>query len=145
MNKMVFAHVSLTCRNQKLIERFYSKFFGFQRARVVPIGGGNEIVFLKNPQGVYLELFTAESPAPMPPVLGDGPHYPGLRHIAFQVDDVDEKLRELGSEGRVTLGPMSFDEVIPGWKTAWIQDPESNIIEISQGYVDQQNPPPLEL
>ena len=39
----------------------------------------------------------------------------------------------------VTLGPLHFDDVIEGWQTVWIKDPEGNIIEITQGYKDQEN------
>jgi len=35
------------------------------------------------------------------------------------------------------LGPLGFDAVIQGWRTAWIKDPEGNIVEISQGYKDE--------
>ena len=86
-------------------------------------------------------MFKSEGDAPYPAPAADGPSFPGWRHIAFQVDDVDAKLAELGGDGRVTLGPLRFDSFIPGWKTAWIADPEGNIIEISQGYYDQVNPP----
>ena len=44
---------------------------------------------------------------------------------------------------RVTLGPLGFDDWIKGWRSAWIADPEGNIIERSQGYQDEANPPPL--
>ena len=64
--------------------------------------------------------------------------------IAFQVDDVDAKLAAIGADAQVTLGPLSFDDFIPGWRTAWIADPDGNIVEISQGYTDQENPPPFD-
>lgn len=32
----------------------------------------------------------------------------------------------------------------PGWRTVWLADPDGRIIEISQGFTDQENPPPLE-
>jgi glyoxylase I family protein len=67
--------------------------------------------------------------------------YPGWRHIAFKVDDVDAKLAEMGSDAQVSLGPLSFDDFIPGWRTVWVTDPEGNIVEISQGYTDQENLP----
>lgn len=28
------------------------------------------------------------------------------------------------------------------WKTAWVADPEGNIVEVGQGHVDQPEPPP---
>jgi len=31
---------------------------------------------------------------------------------------------------------MAFDAFIPGWKTAWVSDPDGNILEISQGFKD---------
>jgi glyoxylase I family protein len=107
---------------------------------VIPIDDGTEVVFLKCGE-VYLELFQAQEDSPVPPAKEAGPKYPGVRHIAFQVDDVDAKLSELGDAARITLGPLNFDEVIPGWRTVWLADPDGNVVEISQGYVDQENPP----
>jgi glyoxylase I family protein len=53
------------------------------------------------------------------------------------VDDVDAKLAEMGEAAKLTLGPVDFSDFIPGWRTAWLADPEGNIVEISQGYMDQ--------
>ncbi len=129
-----FAHVGLTCDDPVAIERFYTKHFGFQRARVIPLGA-EQIVFIKS-GSVYLELFQAKERAPIGPPAQDGYGWPGLRHLAFSVDDVDAKLAELGDEVKVTLGPLDFGDFIPGWRGAWVADPEGNIIEISQGYQD---------
>ena len=137
-----FHHVALSCRDPHVTERFYVKHFGFARARVIQ-AGDVEVVFLKSGLA-YLELFKSEGDPPAPPAGQDGPHYPGIRHLAFKVDSVDAKLREIGSEAKVTLGPLAFDAVIPGWKTGWIADPDGRIVEISQGYVDQPTPQPLE-
>jgi hypothetical protein len=92
---------------------------------------------------VYLELFQAKNTGPAP-VGGAGPDYPAWRHLAFKVDDVDATLSRMGADARVTLGPLSFEDFIPGWRTVWVADPDGNVIEISQGFVDQPNPPSLE-
>ncbi len=42
----------------------------------------------------------------------------------------------------MTLGPLSFDTFIPGWRTVWVTDPDGIVVEISQGYTDQDSPPP---
>ena len=42
----------------------------------------------------------------------------------------------MGPDAHVTAGPMSFDAIIPGWRTVWIADPDGDIVEISQGYTD---------
>lgn len=137
-----FSHIAISCEDPIAVERFYTKHFGFQRARVVPLGE-DRIVFLKT-GNVYLELFRATKKALVSPAGGTGPEYPSWRHIAFTVDDVEAKLAEMGDEAKITLGPVNFDDIIWNWCTAWIADPEGNIVEISRGYVDQENPPQLQ-
>lgn len=139
MTALSFAHVGINCRDPIASETFYSKYFGFQRARVVPLGD-RQIVFLKLGDA-YLELFQAEGESPTSPPAKDGNAYSGFRHIGFRVDNVDAKLAEIGTDAQITLGPLSFDDFIPGWRSVWITDPDGNIIEISQGYVDQDHPP----
>lgn len=137
-----FHHVALSCQSLMQTERFYTDHFGFQRARVISLGA-TQIVFLKA-GSVYLELFEAVPeagalrvpPGSPSPHSGDGPHSPGIRHLAFKVEHVDAKLAEMGSAAKVTLGPLDFDDFIPGWRTVWLADPDGNIVEISQGYKD---------
>jgi glyoxylase I family protein len=135
-----FHHVGMVCRDPATTERFYTRHFGFRRARVVPLGEGDQIVFLKAGP-LYLELFKATQDSPAPAATGPGPEYPGWRHLAFKVDDVDAKLAEMGDDARITAGPMGFDAFIAGWRTVWVADPDGNIVEISQGFVDQEDPP----
>ncbi len=130
-----FHHIAIACKDMSTIEQFYATHFGFKRARVIPLED-TQIIFLKAGD-VYLELFQAKEEPPVPPAGQDGPWYPGWRHIAFKVADVDATVSALGSAAQVTLGPFSFDAFIPGWRTVWVADPEGNIIEISQGFVDQ--------
>lgn len=138
---LVFSHVALNCRDPLATERFYTRHFGFRRARVIPLGE-EQIVFLKA-GSVYLELFQAKGDPPAPELEKDGPGYRGVRHLAFQVDDVAATLAAMGSDAVVTLGPLDFDSFIPGWRTVWVADPDGTIVEISQGYTDQDNPPSI--
>jgi glyoxylase I family protein len=140
-NNLVFSHMTLNCKDPIAIEKFYTRYLGFERARVIQLGDA-QIVFIKHGT-MYLELFSAEGENPSPAPTADGHHFPGWRHIAFQVDNVDAKLAELGRAAKITLGPLDFSDFIPGWRTVWISDPEGNIVEISQGYKDQENPPAL--
>jgi len=50
--------------------------------------------------------------------------------------DVEGKIKEIGNETKVQLGPARFDDFIQGWESAWITDPDGNIVEISKGYKD---------
>jgi glyoxylase I family protein len=130
----------MVCRDPAATERFYTRHFGFRRARVVPLGDGDQILFLKS-GSLYLELFKATQDSPAPAATGPGPEYPGWRHLAFKVDDVDAKVTEMGDDARITAGPMGFDAFIAGWRTVWVADPDGNIVEISQGFVDEADPP----
>lgn len=139
MSSLTFHHMGLVCRDPLAIERWYTKHFGFRRARVA-LSGPDQIVYLKR-DDLYLELFKATAASPVPPAGGVGPDYAGWRHLAFAVDNVDEKIATMGTDARITFGPLNFDAFIPGWRTVWIADPEGNIVELSQGYTDQENPP----
>lgn len=128
-----FAHVALNCRDLAVTEAFYTRVFGFERARRIDLGDA-VIVFLRLGD-VRLELFTAEGPATQ--AEGDGPHGAGVvRHLALQTDDVDAFVARIGDAAEITLGPLAFDDFIPGWKTVWLRDPDGVIVEVSQGYVD---------
>jgi len=141
MSTLHFSHIALSCKRPLETELFYTKHFGFKRARVIPLGE-DQIVFIKK-GAISFELFQSSQEAPIARVAGSGQEYPGYRHLAFQVENVDEKLAEMGAEAIVTLGPMNFDDFISGWRSVWISDPDGNIVEISQGYVEQEHPPRL--
>jgi glyoxylase I family protein len=130
-----WAHVGLNCRDQAATEEFYTRWFGFRRARVVA-GDGWQVVFLRRGEA-WLELFASDA-EPAPAAKEDGPANPGtVRHLAFQVDDVDAFLADADGGLSISLGPLGFDEYIPGWRTVWVTDPDGVVIEVSQGYTDQ--------
>ncbi|MFD8979260.1 VOC family protein [Streptomyces sp. NPDC059564] len=134
---MVWSHVGLNCADQKTTEEFYTRYFGFARARVVDLGE-SRIVFLRKGDA-YLELFAAAT-GPARAAQEDGPPAPGrVRHLAFQTDSVDAFLAELGDAAEVTLGPLDFDDFICGWRTVWVRDPDGVIVEISQGFEDDRS------
>lgn len=141
MADLVFHHMAIACNDPIAVEKWYTKHFGFTRARVIPLDG-EQIVFIKC-GSAYLEIFQAKENQPYPEHEKDGPWWTEWRHIAFKVDDVEAKLKEMGADANITLGPLDFGAFIPNWKTVWISDPEGNIVEITQGYVDEANPPAL--
>ena len=136
-----FSHIALACQDPLAVERFYTKHFGFTRARVYLPGPGQVVVIKAG--AVALELFPAKEPRNGRAAGEDGPWTPGWRHIAFLVDDLDAKLAEMGDEAVITLGPLDMGGFIPGMRVVWIADPEGNIVELNQGYVDEDNPPAL--
>ena len=133
----IISQLALTCKDQKATEDWYCKNFGFRRARVAKLPDGKEIIFIKMADSCfYLELFAADQDSPVPDATNDGHTFPGFRHLAFKVDDVDKKLAEI-TPLTITLGPLDFDAFISGWRTAWIKDPDGRIIEVSQGFTDE--------
>jgi len=144
MTLQIFSQVALTCKDPIATEEFYTKYFSFKRARIANLPDGDRIVFIKMADSAfYLELFRAREELPIPLPTNDGYQFPSVRHLAFKVDDVDAKLTEIGAEAKITLGPLNFDDYVPGWRTVWIADPDGRIVEISQGFADQDNPLPL--
>ncbi|MER5931492.1 VOC family protein [Streptomyces sp. NPDC002054] len=133
---MRWSHVGLNCTDQKTTEEFYTRYFGFDRARVVNLGDA-QIVFLRKGDA-YLELFPAGTEPPAGPDGNDGPQAPGrMRHLAFQTDSVDAFLADIGDAADITLGPLDFDDFICGWRTVWLRDPDGVIVEVSQGFQDE--------
>jgi glyoxylase I family protein len=125
-----------------MIEKFYSKYFGFKRARVYA-PGPEQVVMLKS-GGIYLELFKATEESPVSEPKGAGPDYPCWKHICFLVDNLDSTLSELKDEAKITQGPVDMSGFIEGMRVCWIADPEGNIVELNQGYIDEENPPEIE-
>ncbi len=142
MIKATFSHMGISCKDPIKLEKFYTKYFGFKRTRVY-VPGPDQVVMIKSGD-IYFELFKATEDSPVPPQKEAGPMYPCFRHVCFMVDDLDEKLKELGEDATITLGPSDMSEFIPGMKVCWLADPEGNIYELNQGYKDEENPPLLE-
>jgi len=134
MVKTSFLHIGVTCENPLKCEDFYTKYFGFKRVKTIISTNGKEIVFIKDENNTCLEIFEAEENSPVEKPVLDGPHYSGWKHIAFLVDSIDDKLKEIGTDATITLGPKTLNE--KGWRAVWIKDPEGNIIELTQGYTE---------
>ena len=144
---MSVLHVAINCRDPIASEAFYTECFGFRRARVYN-PGPEQVVILKLGQ-MRLEMFKATGEAP--PYTGGtaGPVYPCWRHLALRVDDVDAVLKRLEGrfDVRLDLGPRSTqpppDDPKATGRVCWIADPDGNIVELNEGYVDEKNPPPF--
>ena len=114
MKPFVLHHVGMSCNDPIAVERWYTKHFGFERRRVY--APGPEQVVMIEAGGFYLELFHSNAERPVPKAEADGPGYSGFRHFAFRVDDLDAVLGQLGSDAKVTLGPLDMSQFIPGMR-----------------------------
>ncbi|MGL6235598.1 MAG: VOC family protein [Segniliparus sp.] len=132
---IAWSHVALNCRDISTTEEFYTKWFGFTRSRVFE-NSGSTTIFLKLGDAC-LELFGGDSVSAATPQAphADGPQTAGsVRHLAFRVNDLDAFLHEMGDAATVTLGPIDFNDFIPGWRSVWLADPDGIVVEVSQGY-----------
>jgi len=74
--------------------------------------------------GTQIELFSF----PQPPARLSRPEACGLRHLAFAVDDLDERIRHLRSHG-IEVEPVRIDE-LTGQRFTFFTDPDGLPLEL---------------
>ncbi|AHK18166.1 VOC family protein [Yersinia similis] len=91
-------HIAIICSDYQASKRFYCEVLGFNLISEVYREERDSWKADLALHGQYtIELFSFPSPAPRP----SRPEACGLRHLAFQVDDIDLALRELAVAGVV--------------------------------------------
>ena len=100
--------------------------------RIVGLDGvRTDLVFMQTPDGISrLELVKFHAPAhegeePDPPA-----NAPGLRHLAFLVDDVDEVLAGLQAHGGELVGELERYEDI--YRLCYVRGPAGIIVELAE-------------
>lgn len=140
---LAFAHPCLVVSDLQLASRFYQEMFGFQwigdegwsynPAVDAAIGSKNsacEGVMLAG-HNCFLELFEYSAPEQTAADPGQlGPHEPGIRHLAFYVDDCRAEFNRFISLGGTPLGEPQADE--NGVYVVYCRDPFGNIIELCE-------------
>ena len=99
-------HAAVICSDYERSKRFYHETLGLEIvSEVHRADRGSYKLDLRLPDGTQIELFSF----PDPP---DRPSYPeacGLRHLAFEVADLEGAVRDLGEKG-VVVEPVRIDE-----------------------------------
>ena len=113
------------------MEQFYSRYFGFKRARVFNPKEKNEFIILRL-GNTCIELFSADEKK-----INQSRPITGFKHLAFEVADLEDFVKKLNSKGIVTEHIIDYSHVIPGFRICFFSDPEGNRIEIMEGYKDQ--------
>ncbi len=120
-------HVSINVREIAASSAFYSLVLGLERLQTVP-EKGFEITYFALPDGRRLELFDYRGDSPD---ARRGESDVGLRHLAFEVDDVAEAERELHEKGvQVTLPATELPEL--GVKVLLALDPNGVTLDFCQ-------------
>jgi catechol 2,3-dioxygenase-like lactoylglutathione lyase family enzyme len=127
MNVKGIDHVSLNVKDIKASKEFYGQVLGFRQMETVPFDGFS-LVYFQIPGGGRLELFDYGGKNP---AGGREETEAGLRHLAFEVDDVDEAARRLAAAGvKITLPPTDLPTL--GSRAILFLDPNGVTLEYCQ-------------
>jgi glyoxylase I family protein len=118
-------HVAVICSDYERSSRFYVEVLGLEVVREVHRRErGSYKLDLRLPDGTQVELFSF----PDPPKRPSYPEACGLRHLAFEVADIDEAVRYLQGKG-VAVEPVRVDEHT-GKRFTFFADPDGLPLEL---------------
>jgi glyoxylase I family protein len=118
-------HLAIICSDYARSKKFYVEILGLTIVRETYRAERKSYKLDLQVAGQYqIELFSF----PNPPSRTSSPEACGLRHIAFEVDDVRDTARRLSERG-VNVEPIRVDEATRKSFT-FFQDPDQLPIEI---------------
>ena len=117
-------HVAIICSNLEASKRFYVEALGFKIIQEVYREARDSWkVDLDIDGRSQIELFSF----PSPPPRVNNPEAQGLRHLAFQVQNLDDALNHL-SQFNILAEPIRIDEYT-GKRFTFVKDPDNLPIE----------------
>ena len=118
-------HIAIICSDYARSKRFYVDILGLEIVREIYREERRSYKLdLKVGETYQIELFSF----PDPPQRLSSPEACGLRHIAFEVDDVQDTARKLMARG-VEMEPIRVDE-LTNKRFTFFRDPDNLPIEI---------------
>ena len=118
-------HVAIICSDYSRSKHFYVEILGFKVVREIYREARKSFKLdLQVGDHYQIELFSF----PDSPARPSRPEACGLRHIAFEVDDVEETAQKLTARG-VTVEPIRVDETT-NKRFTFFADPDDLPIEI---------------
>ena len=120
-------HIAIICSDYQKSKRFYTEVLGFEIKLEVYRKERNSYKLDLAINGTYLiELFSFPHPKPRP----TQPEATGLRHIAFEVENIEEAIKYLQHFG-IVVEPIRIDEFTRKQFT-FFRDPDDLPIELYQ-------------
>jgi glyoxylase I family protein len=117
-------HIAIICSDYQRSKQFYSEVLGLKIAQEVFRKERNSYKLDLEVAGLYqIELFSF----PNPPARPSRPEAAGLRHIAFEIDDIEEAVRHIQSHN-IFIEPVRVDE-FTGKRFTFFADPDGLPIE----------------
>ena len=125
MNILRTHHVAIITADYERSKNFYTHILGLKIvSEVFRSERDSYKLDLRLPDGVQIELFSF----PNPPKRPSYPEACGLRHLAFEVADIDKAVADLGGHGVVTE-PVRVD-VHTGKRFTFFADPDGLPLEL---------------
>ena len=113
-------HVAIICSNYPVSKKFYTEILGFDiQAEHYRAERRSYKLDLKLGDRYCVELFSF----PDPPARTSRPEACGLRHLAFEVNNIEEAVRWLEANG-VVVEPIRRDEYT-GKQFTFFSDPDA--------------------
>jgi glyoxylase I family protein len=129
-----FNHIALNCWDLAAQEAFYTKHFGFKRSRTFNRGKPDEFFMLKL-GSVRLELFPTDRAKTAGMQGGEQPI--GFKHLAFDVPKLEPVLDALRDDGIEPDPIIELPHLASGFRIVFFRDPEGNVLELMEGYRDE--------
>ena len=99
-------HIAIICTDYERSKHFYTQVLGLKIVREVYREQRDSYKLDLAVAGQYqVELFSFPNPAPRP----SRPEAAGLRHLAFEVDDIEEAVAYIKAAG-IAVEPIRVDE-----------------------------------
>lgn len=118
-------HVAIICSDYTASKSFYTEILGLEVVSEVYRSERDSYKLdLRLPDQTQIELFSFKNP----PQRLSYPEARGLRHLAFEVSDVDEAVHELRLRG-VAVEPVRVDE-LTGKRFTFFADPDGLPLEL---------------
>jgi len=118
-------HIAIICSDYEKSKHFYSEILGLKIVREVYRDARQSYKLdLEVGNQYQIELFSF----PDPPARPSRPEAAGLRHLAFEVDDVEEAIAEVNKHGVITES-IRIDE-FTGKRFTFLADPDGLPIEL---------------
>jgi glyoxylase I family protein len=118
-------HIAIICKDYKASRHFYTNILGLKiLAEHYRKERDSWKLDLAIDDYYVIELFSF----PDPPQRTSRPEASGLRHLAFQVSDLDVAIRDLNSNG-VSTEPVRIDE-FTGKRFTFFEDPDHLPLEL---------------
>ncbi len=120
-------HIAIICTNYEVSKRFYTEILGLEIIKETYRSERDSYKLDLALNGVYIiELFSF----PNPPKRTSRPEAAGLRHLAFEVDNLDEVISYLTKQS-IEVEPVRIDE-ITNKRFTFIADPDDLPIEFCE-------------